>query len=197
MIYHSIFLNFGPRFTPSNDLFELIESSYPPPLHPARRAGLFSSRSSLLENLRKIYPEASFTNLQLADHGRLKDYPDLTVSLSHSALAGASAVAFAQDYLAIGIDIEPLERVVKENIVQRITTQNDLTLTNIQIWCLKEAIYKCVSNSKCYQGVLEFRDMEIKDHQWIHSPSGLNGEWKIWNESNHQVALATLKNQNS
>lgn len=197
MIYHSVILNFGPSYCPSSALVELINQCYPAPLHPGRAAGLYSSRTSLLENLRKIYPEAEFKDLTLKGYGELELYPDVCLSLSHSANAGASALALKGDYLSLGIDIESLDRGVKESIIQRVTTSKDKRLNNIELWCLKEAIYKCVSNSQVFIGTLEFKDMEIGDNKWNHSPSGLQGEWKLWQEFNHQVALATLKNQNS
>lgn len=197
MIYHSIILNFGPSDSLPAELVDLISLSYPPPLHPGRAAGLYSSRTSLLGNLRKIHPEAEFKDLALKGHGELEHYPDLCLSLSHSAHAGASALGRKEDYLSLGIDIEPLDRLVKENIIQRVTTSHDLKLSNRELWCLKEAIYKCVSNSQLFSGTLEFKDMQIRETNWIHSPSGLQGEWKLWQELDHQVALATLKNQNS
>ena len=106
-------------------------------------------------------------------------------------------LALQKEYLAVGIDIESIERVVKDHVIQRVTTAKDIKFTNLELWCLKEAIYKCVSNSGLFDGVLEFRDMEIKENHWHHSPSGLCGEWKQFQELNHQVAIATLKNQNS
>lgn len=197
MIYHSVFLNFGPSTPPSAELVSRIKQDHPEAIHPNRLAGIYSSRHSLWENLRKIDPEASLEKLQLKNYGELLHYPDVVISLSHSAIAGASALALKKEYVSIGIDIEPLERIVKASILGRVTTEKDVKLAPLSIWCLKEAIYKCVSNSGLYEGVLEFKDMEILDQRWNHSPSGLNGEWKLFDELHHRVALATLKNQNS
>lgn len=196
MFIHSIIPNFG-QSSPDRELVELLEESYPEATHPARIQGFYSSRTSLLNNLRKIHPECDYQDLKLMDFHQLQTFPNLTLSLSHSPLAGASVVALKTHYQSLGIDIEPLNREVKETIIQRVSTEKDLKLENRQMWCLKEAIYKCVANSKKYQGVLEFRDMEIKKEKWLHSPSSLSGEWKLFIEENHQVAIATLKNQNS
>jgi len=196
MIYHSIILNFGLSH-PDDELVELLKRSYPEASHPSRIVGFYSSRNSLLSSLRKIYPQASFKDLMLKEYRELTDYPDIVLSLSHTPLAGASVVALKKDYLSIGIDIESTNREIKESIIQRVTTENDLKLSSREIWCLKEAIYKCVSNSGLAQGTLEFRDMIIQDKKWLHSPSKLSGEWSLFCELDHQVAIATLKNQNS
>lgn len=196
MIYHSIFLNFGPR-TPPPQLEDWVQKSFPEATHANRLAGLYSSRYSLWENIRKIDPTVTFAQLELRDYGQLLHYPDLVASLSHTPKAGASAVAYKKEFISIGIDIESLDRQVKDHIIERVITEQDLKLSNHEVWCLKEAIYKCVSNSKLYSGVLEFRDMVIKDHRWEHSPSGIHGEWELFIEENHQLALATLRNQNS
>ncbi len=196
MIYHSIILNFGLSL-PDDELQELLKNSYPEASHPSRIAGFYSSRNSLLSNLRKIYPQASFKNLMISDYRELTDYPDVVLSLSHSPLAGASVVALKKDYLSLGIDIESIQREVKESIIQRVTTESDLKLPSRETWCLKEAIYKCVSNSGLVEGTLEFKDMVIQDKKWLHSPSQLSGEWRLFSELDHQVAIATLKNQNS
>lgn len=195
MLFHRIVLNFG--LSPTDQaLTELLQQSFPQASHPTRLQGFYSSRHSLLQNLREFFPDCSYQDLLLHSHHQLAAYPDLTLSLSHSPLAGASVLGGKGEYQGLGIDIEPLSRVVKESIIHRVTTPRDQNLSPVEIWCLKEAIYKCVSNSGCFAGILEFREMEIGDGQWYHSPSALQGEWKLFTELGHQIAIATLKNQN-
>lgn len=196
MVRHRIILNSSLR-EPTKEWQEVLNQSYPEASHPHRIQGFYSSRNALLDCLQKFHPKASTTDLLLNDFRELQNFPDMVVSLTHSSLAGAAVVARKAEYISIGIDIEPIDRLVKESILTRVTTSEDLKLTSIQTWCLKEAIYKCVSNSHQYLGVLEFREMRIQDKKWSHSPSGLSGEWELFEEENHQIALATLKNQNS
>jgi phosphopantetheinyl transferase (holo-ACP synthase) len=196
MVRHRIILNSSLR-EPTIEWQEVLNQSYPEATHPDRIQGFYSSRNALLDCLQRFHPKASTTDLLLNDVRGLQNFPDMVVSLTHSTFAGAAAAAKRTEYISIGIDIEPIDRLVKESILARVTTTEDLKLSSIQIWCLKEAIYKCVSNSHLYEGVLEFRDMRIQDRKWSHSPSKLSGEWELFEEENHQIALATLKNQNS
>ena len=196
MIIHRLILNSDLR-APSSELEEVLKLSYPEASHPARIQGFYSSRNALLECLRGFQPKASFKDLHLKDYKELESFPDYVLSLSHSPLAGAAVLAPKSEFDSVGIDIEIRDRLVKESILARVTTNEDFTLPGIQTWCLKEAIYKCVSNSKKFNGVLEFRELRILDGKWTHSPSGLSGEWIQFEEKDHQVAIATLKNQNS
>lgn len=94
------------------------------------------------------------------------------------------------EYLSVGIDIESLERQVKEAIAKRIAHPSDAKLRNLELWCLKEAVFKCLMNTGKFTKPFDFSEILIGDEAWSHSPSQLSGGYKLETHEGHVVAMA-------
>lgn len=163
-------------------------------VHPNRMRGFILSRQALLECLRESGHTISIDQLTLSDYCSLTAFPQFTISLSHTSEKGAALIADRKNFRSVGIDIEQEHRVVKESILQRISHPHDLKLRNIEIWCLKEAVFKALMNSGNFEKPLEFSSILIEDQRWSHPPSKLSGEWELESQNQYIIARAFLKN---
>jgi len=157
----------------------LIKFSLPADVHSDRKNGFLLSRQALIYALKEQGLEISAGALLLDSHSQIRNLPQFTISLSHTKVAGAALVADRKTYLSVGIDIEQEERVVKDSIRDRIAHPSDKNLRNIELWCLKEAVFKTLMNTGKFEKPLEFSSILIEDKKWAHSPSGLEGEWEL------------------
>ena len=117
-----------------------------------------------------------------------------TLSLSHTSECGAAMIADRKFFRSVGIDIEREDRVVKDFIRERITHKDDTNFRNIEIWCLKEAVFKALMNTEKFEKPLEFSSICIGKDSWSHSPSGLEGKWEVETIKPVVVARAFLQN---
>ena len=162
-------------------------------VHADRKKGFILSREALRLALNEIGEDPLISDLVVSEYRNLNKYPNLLCSLSHSKTAGAAVIGSRLDYKAIGIDIEQEERVVKQSIIERISHQNDLILRNIELWCLKEAAFKCLMNTGKFGKPFEFSEIEILKGRFKHAPSKLEGAWELTTFEQHVVAIATLE----
>lgn len=163
-------------------------------VHSDRKMGFLLSREALKNALKVMEMEVPIHGLILEGYHTLQDYPQLTISLSHTKTCGAALVAERKEFRAVGIDIEEETRVVKDSIRERISHPDDQNLRNIELWCVKEAVFKTLMNTDLFPKPIEFGSINIQDRKWFHSPSGLSGEWEITSIRPYVVALAFLKN---
>lgn len=172
----------------------LIHKLYGYEVHKNRKQETILSRQALLETLQELGCEVQIQDLVLVDHSQITKLPEYTISLSHTKNCGAALVADKKTFKSVGIDIEPLERIVQPNVLQRVGHPRDLKLASIEIWCLKEAAFKALMNSGNFEKPLEFSSIQISDNKWTHSPSGLEGEWELGTSQGFVIAQAFLKN---
>lgn len=163
-------------------------------VHADRKNGFILSRMALLSALEEAGVRASPKEMILTDYSQLKQYPQFTVSLSHTKGFGASLIADKKTYLSVGIDIEQEARPVKDMIIERISNPGDLRLRNIELWCLKEAAFKALMNTGKFQLPLGFSSLCIGDKVWTHSPSGTSGKWELGRINSILMAKAFLLN---
>ena len=163
-------------------------------VHSDRKMGFFLSREALKNALSEQGFTPSLSQLTLVNYHELKDFPQLTISLSHTKECGAALIAERKIFRSVGIDIENEGRLVKDSIRERIAHQGDINLRNIEIWCLKEAVFKALMNTGLFPKPIEFGSIEIKNGKWFHSPSQLSGEWELKTLTPFVLALAFLKN---
>lgn len=166
-------------------------------IHPERVKGFILAREALRLCLTEAHYSPLISDLKIRKFNSLSKWPELNLSLSHTKLAGAAILTSRAEYISVGIDIESDHRVVKDTILERISNSRDTNLRNIELWCLKEAVFKCLMNTGKFEKPFEFAEIEISHQRWVHSPSGLEGEWKIIISEQFLIALALLKNQNS
>lgn len=174
---------------------ELADSTLGTGVHPDRKMGFLLSREALKMALKSLGYDTPIRDLKLSHFHQLLLYPKLTISLSHTKECGVALIADRKDFHSLGIDVEHEERQVKDNILDRIThPDDDTSLRKIEIWCLKEACFKALMNTGKFAAPVEFSSIQMTSDRWIHSPSKLEGEWRIERIRPFVVAMAFLKN---
>lgn len=174
---------------------ELAQTCLGDRVHESRKKGFFLSREALKQSFREVGFKLSIKDLKLKEFHRLPSLPDYTLSLSHTKDFGAALIAERKEFLSLGIDVENDSRIVKDSIINRIAHPLDLeNLRKIEVWCLKEAVFKALMNSGQFPVPLEFSSIQLKPNSWTHSPSGLSGEWILQKEGEALIAMAFLRN---
>ncbi len=171
----------------------LSANCFKDPVHPDRLAGFLLSREALRLCLEARGVLASPKSLTLRSFDELDHYPAFTLSLTHTAACGAAIIADRQTHRAVGIDVEHDERVVKETIRERIAHPADVSLPNIELWCLKEAVFKVLMNARASDLPVEFSSIQIGPQHWIHAQSGSEGFWELDRLRPYVVARAWEK----
>ncbi len=172
----------------------LADHSFKDPVHSDRLSGFLLSREALRLCLEARGVSALPRTLTLRSFDELEHYSDFTISLSHTAACGAALIAHRETYRAVGIDVEHEERVVKETIRERIAHTADMALKNIELWCLKEAVFKVLRNAQASDRPIEFSSIRICDQRWFHAPSGSEGLWELERIKPYVVARAWQEN---
>jgi phosphopantetheinyl transferase (holo-ACP synthase) len=171
---------------------QLVTQSLGEDVHPKRALGFCLAREALRECLGALNIHLGVKDLVLKGFGQVTGVDAVQLSLSHSSDFGAAVVADASKIISVGIDLEPLSRVVKPLILARVSHPQDLDLSPLSIWALKEAIFKCLMNTHKFEQPLEFSSIRIGDQSWSQE-SGLAGDWKLVQEQGQLVALAWIK----
>lgn len=172
----------------------LAQSTLGSEVHSDRKMGFLLSRDALKNALKDYGLEVSISDLTLEDYHLIPKCPQLTISLSHSKTCGAAIVAERKEFRSVGIDIEEEKRVVKDSIRERIAHPKDENLRNIELWCVKEAVFKVLMNTGIFPKPIEFGSIEVQTNRWFHSPSNLSGEWKMVTTTPYVMAIAFLRN---
>jgi 4'-phosphopantetheinyl transferase EntD len=163
-------------------------------VHSDRKMGFLLSREALKNALFEFGLSCQPKDLKLNHYDELMGLPQFTISLSHTKDWGAALVAERKDLRSIGIDIEHEERIVKDSVRERIGNKSDENLRNIELWCLKEAVFKALLNTRQFDKPVEFSSIVISKNTWFHLPSGFGGSWELETINSMVVAQAYLKN---
>ncbi len=181
------------NLTQETEWNRLAENTLGHNVHPNRKVGFLLSRQALIQVFCEFGKRLQVSDLRLEHFDALKDFPEYTLSLSHTAKWGAAMVGSRKQFISVGIDIEPIERVVKAAIIQRISHPSDVKLDPIVHWALKEACFKALMNTRRFDSNPEFSSILLSDKSWSH-PSGLGGKWDLEFTSELVVAKAWLEN---
>lgn len=163
-------------------------------VHPKRVRGFILSRVALQKALESFGVSCPLSSLTLEKYSQVSGIENLTISLSHHPNAGAALVAERNLFPAVGIDIEETMREVKIAVRDRIAHPEDENFRNIELWCAKEAAFKALMNTGNFDLPIEFSSIRISKDHWYHSPSKIEGEWKLLQIDSTMLALAFLKN---
>jgi 4'-phosphopantetheinyl transferase EntD len=172
----------------------LLQNEFKSKVHPSREETFLLAREALRLALCEFGKFEELHSIILKNYHQLEGHPEFTLSLSHTEKCGVAALARRSDFLALGIDVEREDRAVRDELLQKISHPDDLPLRNIVLWILKEAAFKCLSNSAALEKQPLFTDIQIGQESWSHSPSGLTGDWEIQNLKPYLIGLATLNN---
>lgn len=172
---------------------QLVKTQLGDDIHPKRAMGFCLARAALRKCLNEKSIQLPIHEIILEGYGAVKGQSSLTISLSHTPEWGAAVVANANEILSVGIDIEPVQRIVKPMILERISHPQDLALPALSIWSLKEASFKALMNTGKFTQNVEFSDLKISENKWMHVLSQTEGEWKLEEKQGLVVALAWIK----
>jgi len=109
----------------------------------------FLSRQALLTCLRHLGTAPRFDDLMKKELKRRYEINDYHFSLTHSRTEHgevAAAILCTQKNIHVGIDIEPYARKLQDGAAKFYVNADDLSLKPIELWCLKEAAFKCTSS---------------------------------------------------
>lgn len=162
-------------------------------VHSDRKSGFLLARQALQNCLENVDIKLSPRGLNLSSFHQLENLEQFTISLSHTSECGAAMLADRKNFRAVGIDVEREDRVVKDSIRERIANQDDANFRNIELWCLKEAVFKALMNTDQFEKPLEFSSISLRQNSWSHSHSGLEGKWEIEMIKPFVVARAFLQ----
>ncbi len=97
----------------------------------------------------QLFLPEDFKLLQLENYTGLVNFPQLTVSLSHTKTTGAAMVAARSECKSVGIDIEKTDRKLADKIAKKFINQQDQSDRSIlEIWAMKEAAFKAITGIK-------------------------------------------------
>jgi 4'-phosphopantetheinyl transferase EntD len=171
---------------------ELAHSALGEKVHEERKRGFLLARQALMFCLNDFGLGLEIPQLRFRNFHELQNLPQFTISLSHTKEAGAALVSLVTEHRALGIDIEHEERPVKQMIMERISHPEDLKLRNIELWCLKEAVFKTLMNTDQFPEPVAFASLKIENGKWFHAPSQLEGTWELDVMNSFVVAKAFL-----
>ena len=172
---------------------KLVSLSLGQNIHPDRARGFCLSREALKCCFMEKGIDLKVKDLIIEKYHKLEGQNSLTISLSHTSSCGAAVVGEVEQFTSVGIDVEPLQRPVKEAILERISHPQDISILPISLWALKEASFKALMNTGRFENPVEFSSLKITPGKWTHSPTLIEGEWSLIEEQGFIVALAWIR----
>ncbi len=172
----------------------LLREEFESKVHAGREESFLLGREALRLALCEHGRPTVLQEIILKTYDEIKGLPEFTLSLSHTDKCGIAALAKRSEYRALGIDIEREDRPVKDELIRKLSHPGDLDLRNIELWILKEAVFKCLSNSHLLETQPLFTDIHISENTWSHPPSSIKGEWELKSLKPFLIGLATLRN---
>lgn len=115
------------------------------------------------------------------------------VSIAHTKGAVAAAGSTGKSHHTIGIDIEHQSRQIPTVLKKYYLTSEDLHtgLNTLQLWCLKEAAFKCLDN---FSKTLSLKHIRIKQQNssgFLLQAGGKSCTGNLWlSKTNYYIALA-------
>jgi phosphopantetheinyl transferase (holo-ACP synthase) len=112
----------------------------------------------------------------------LNDYPELALSVSHTANYGVIALAKRENHESIGVDIEIKEREINALTSKYFVNEDESPNNLLEFWTKKEAAFKACSpvNPQCKL----LKDLKIRDgHYYLKTSSPIIGEVQSFNYS--------------
>lgn len=183
---------------PSDPAWELLTSfTLQSNAHPQRVQSFRLAREALRLALLEYEKEVHLADLVLLDYHRLEKFPEYRISLTHNKTYGAAVIAPSFECLSVGIDIEDINRQTRPDVMEKIRHPQDAELAPLERWCLKEAAYKALVNSKRVMGAQKFSEIFVSKQQWTHAPSGVNGMCEMHFLEGQILAIAWIQGQNS
>ena len=144
--------------------------------HVRRKQDWVTSRVALQKLFLSMGQAVTAEQLAKSGHQTIPAVIDFKFSLSHSETGALVWLVPKSEKLAIGVDIESMDRKMNPNLENRIRNQqDDKSLSLIGLWSLKEAIYK--SLPKTMQPGLAFSQIYSQAGDFFIPLLSVKGHW--------------------
>jgi 4'-phosphopantetheinyl transferase EntD len=137
-------------------------------MHEERITGFLTARLALIAAFLEVGINLEFKDLANMQLNYLPDFKEFSFSLSHTnhqSLRVAGAF-LRQSTKKIGLDLEWSQRKLKEGSERYFVRQEDDSIDLLELWCLKEAAFKSVSNQ--FSSGLLLKDLWVKKNKFGH-----------------------------
>lgn len=162
-----------------------------------RNASYFSAR----ECLSKIFKyeklsQKNFNEIEVTDFHKEANHPSVTISLAHTKTYAIATVAYNNQFKGLGVDIEHQERKIKDDSLKYFKNDFDITeLSTLELWCVKEACFKALSNSgqevKLLKEVIIHKDMFYLENK----KDTIFAQFQIIKINEHIIVIAYVLNE--
>jgi hypothetical protein len=140
------------------------------------------SRLALKRAVEEFCGQEISEDIAIKDHLHLDKYPDVLASISHTKSIGAALLGRSPELLSIGLDLEVASRPIEERAKKFFLNNDDAPLSLLELWCLKEAIFKALDPVKTYfnlNGPVLFTNLIVDSFKWHHANSNVCGECRL------------------
>lgn len=161
--------------------------------NPKRIREWIGARLALQEAFRHFGVSADPMITPMEGHHALRGLPEWRFTLSHDGSASVAWLAKASETVGMGIDIEEATRSVTPAVRNRIISPKDVTLESVELWSLKEAIFKSLPEAEQsglpfrYIGVLPQGGFSVENSScrgsWLQKRSGSSIVSYAWRAS--------------
>jgi len=115
----------------------------PEHLHPNLSLQKKAARLALYDALMEMGKKVKFEHMEIINHHYVVNVPGTLVSLSHTKDMAVAIIAKQGEIFSIGVDIERVDRPLKAELVSKFKNEkDDQTLSDLELWVLKEACFK-------------------------------------------------------
>jgi 4'-phosphopantetheinyl transferase EntD len=175
----------------------------PEHVHPKLSLQKKAARLALYDAIQELGKKINFEQMEIINHHYVVNVPGTLVSLSHTKDMAVAIIAKQGDIFSIGVDIERVDRPVKAELVSKFKNEkDDQTLSDLELWVLKEACFKALSpvyKRLHLKRTLILKDIIIKDKNHAIIVNQKNAQIELELELNqqeqHYIAIAQLKNK--
>ena len=175
----------------------------PEHLHPNLSLQKKAARLALYDALMEMGKKVKFEHMEIINHHYVVNVPGTLVSLSHTKDMAVAIIAKQGEIFSIGVDIERVDRPLKAELVSKFKNEkDDQTLSDLELWVLKEACFKALSpvyKRLHLKRTLILKDIIIKDknHAIIVNQKNVQIELELElnQQEQHYIAIAHLKNK--
>lgn len=158
-----------------------------PDVHPNRQREWALGRVALARAFKSQGIDLELGRCHWVGHQELMERPDLRFSLSHTRDWAGAVVVDAR--CGPGLDVELLGRAVPEQVQSRLQHAQDLsTLAPLELWCAKEAIYKCLPADA--QEKIWLNSIRVGRGEFTVDGFALSGSWERVEHSQLMVVQA-------
>lgn len=147
---------------------------------------VFYSRLCLHQTMAKKGVHLFWRDLTLNAKHRLTQLDQLPISISHTKKMSIAVVGDESALLSIGVDIEARSREISPAAIKFIENAEDINMSPVTKWCLKEATYKCLSH---IPETIRLKDIIIRAHSAYHPQSNSTCLWETIPVQDHIIAI--------